>query len=174
VDGSIYLADARKRFRETKAQCDGALAQVPFECWGLRLDPAANSLVTLMLHLSGNMLSRWTGFLTSDGEKPDRARDGEFEDPGGLTQEALLSRWERGWACLFEAMDALTEADLDRMVTIRTRPLTVVEAVNRQLTHYGYHAGQVVFLAKHLAPAPWRTLSIPRHGSTAFNEKLRS
>jgi hypothetical protein len=173
MDGSIYLADARKRFREAKSQCDGALAQVPFERWGLRLDPEANSLVTLMLHLSGNMLSRWTDFLTTDGEKPSRARDDEFEDPAGLSQEALLARWERGWACLFQAMEELTEADLDRTVTIRTRPLTVVEAVNRQLAHYGYHAGQVVFLAKHLAPAPWRTLSIPRHGSVAFDEKLR-
>lgn len=174
MDGSIYLADARRRFQETKAQCDGALAQVPFERWGLRLDPEANSLVTLMLHLSGNMLSRWTDFLTSDGEKPGRDRDGEFEDPVGLSQEALLARWEQGWACLFQALEGLTQADLDHTVTIRTRPLTVVEAINRQLAHYAYHAGQVVFLAKHLASAPWQTLSIPRHGSAVFNEKFRN
>jgi hypothetical protein len=172
VDGTLYLSDAVKRFREAQAQCDKALAQVPFELWSQRLDPESNSLVTLMLHMSGNMLSRWSDFLTADGEKPDRDRDAEFEDPATLSREALLERWARGWTCLFDAMSGLTESDLDRTVTIRSQPLGVVEAINRQIAHYAQHAGQIVFLAKHLAGGQWKTLSVPRHGSAAFNAAL--
>ena len=168
MNGAIYLTDVRKRFREAKEQCDRSLAQVPFERWAHRLDPGSNSLVTIMLHLSGNMLSRWSDFLSRDGEKPDRDRDAEFED-AALSREALLERWERGWACLFAAVDALTEADLDRTILIRAQPLSVVSAVNRQLAHYGYHAGQMVLLAKHMAGERWQTLSVPRGGSGAFN-----
>jgi hypothetical protein len=156
-----YLRDAVRRFRETKKQADGALGQVPFERWHERLDPESNSLVTLLLHVSGNQLSRWTDFLTSDGEKPDRGRDAEFED-ASLTREELLARWERGWATLFAALAALTEADLARTVTIRNEPLSVVSAVNRQLVHYGLHVGQMLFLAKHLAGPDWRSQSLPR------------
>ena len=147
----LYLTDAIKSFREAKEQCDRSLAQVPFERWSVRLDPGSNSIVTLILHLSGNMLSRWSDFLESDGEKPTRDRDAEFEDPAAMSREALLSRWERGWACLFTALDGLNEADLDRTVTNRQQTHKVVEAINRQLAHYAHHAGQVVFLAKHLA-----------------------
>ncbi len=172
MDGTIYLSDAVKRFREAQSQCDKALAQVPFELWSQRLDPESNSLVTLMLHMSGNMLSRWTDFLDSDGEKPDRDRDAEFEDPETLSREALLERWSRGWACLFDALSGLTEKDLERTVTIRSQPLGVVEAINRQIAHYAQHAGQIVFLAKHLAGGRWKTLSVPRHGSAAFNAAL--
>jgi len=172
MDGSIYLADAIRRFRETRSQCEGAFGQVPFEGWNRRLDPGCNSIVTLMLHLSGNLLSRWTDFLTSDGEKPGRDRDAEFEDPGGLGREALLDRWGRGWSCLFQTLEGLTEADLDRTVLIRAQPHSVVEAINRQLTHYAYHAGQMVFLAKHLAGASWRTLSVPRGRSAALNAAM--
>lgn len=171
MDGQRYLSDAVKRFREARSQCDRALDQVPPSQWGRRLDPEANSLATLMLHLAGNMLSRWTDFLGSDGEKPGRDRDAEFEDPD-LSREALLERWERGWACLFDALEGLTEADLDRTVTIRGQPHTVLEAINRQLTHYAYHAGQMVFLAKYLAPGPWRSLSIPRRASAEFNAAM--
>ena len=172
MDGTAYLADAVKRFRDAQSQCDRALAQVPFELWSHRLDPESNSLVTLMLHMSGNMLSRWTGFLDSDGEKPDRDRDAEFEDPATLSREALLARWSRGWSCLFDAMAALTASDLERTVTIRAQPLGVVEAINRQIAHYAQHAGQIVFLAKHLSGGQWKTLSVPRHGSAAFNAAL--
>ncbi len=172
MNGTLYLTDALKRFRESKEQCDRAMAQVPFERWSHRLDPESNSILTLALHLSGNMISRWTDFLRTDGEKPDRNRDAEFEDPQGLSREALLERWSRGWSCLFEALSGLTEADLDRTITIRTKELSVVEAINRQLAHYAYHAGQLVFLAKHLAGPHWQTLSIPRHGSAAFNASL--
>ena len=163
MNGTAYLADVIERFRELQQQCDRAMAQVPYEQWSHRLDPGSNSIVTLMLHLSGNMLSRWTDFLTSDGEKPTRDRDSEFEDTA-LSREALLARWEEGWACLFRALTSITEADLDRIVTIRSKPHSVVEAINRQLTHYGAHTGQMIFLAKHLVGPAWHTLSIPRRG----------
>jgi hypothetical protein len=169
MNGARYIEDVTARFREARTQCDRALAQVPFTAWGQRLDPESNSLTTLVLHLSGNMISRWTDFLTADGEKPDRNRDAEFEDPEGLTQEALLERWSRGWECLFAALSALTESDLERRVTIRSQPHSVVEAINRQLAHYALHTGQIIFLAKHLAGGQWRTLSIPRGGSAAWN-----
>lgn len=172
MNGKAYLADALIRFQEAQGQCDRALAQVPFERWSVRLDPESNSLVTLMLHLSGNMISRWTDFLASDGEKADRNRDAEFEDPSSLSQEALMDRWVRGWGCLFETLEGLTEADLDRTVTIRSQPHTVVQAINRQLAHYAYHTGQLVFLAKHLAGPQWRTLSVPRQGTGAFNAAM--
>jgi hypothetical protein len=172
VDGSAYLADAIKRFREAQSQCDGAIAQVPYEHWSRRLDTESNSIVTLMLHLSGNMLSRWTDFLSSDGEKPGRNRDAEFEDPASLTRDALLARWSAGWECLFQALSHLTEADLERTVTIRSQPHTVVEAINRQIAHYSLHTGQILFLCKHLAGDGWKTLSVPRHGSAAFNAAM--
>jgi hypothetical protein len=163
VNGTAYLSDVIKRFQELHQQCDRAIAQVPYEQWSHRLDPGSNSIVTLMLHLSGNMLSRWTDFLTTDGEKPTRDRDSEFED-SSLSREALLARWEQGWARVFNALETLSEADLDRVVTIRSQPHSVVEAINRQLTHYGAHTGQIVFLAKHLAGPKWQTLSVPRKG----------
>jgi hypothetical protein len=172
MDGALYLADVTRRFREAQTQCDRAIAQVPLERWSHRLDPESNSIVTLMLHLSGNMLSRWTDFLSTDGEKPDRNRDAEFEDTEAFLQQALLERWARGWACLFDALSGLSEGDLERTVTIRSRPLTVVEAINRQVAHYAHHAGQVVFLSKHLAGSQWQTLSVPRHGSAAFNASM--
>lgn len=169
MDGSAYLIDVTRRFQEIRNQCDRAIAQVPFEIWKRRLDPESNSISTLLLHLSGNMLSRWTDFLTTDGEKPTRNRDSEFEDPDNLSREALLDRWSRGWDCLFTALAALTPRDLERTVTIRSEPHSVVDAINRQVAHYAYHAGQIVFLAKHLAGSRWRTLSIPRGGSAAFD-----
>jgi hypothetical protein len=172
MDGALYLADVLGRLGEARATCEAALAQVPRERWTLRLDPEANSLATLMAHLSGNMLSRWTDFLTSDGEKADRNRDAEFEDPADPAPEALLERWERGWTCLLGAVGALAPSDLERTVLIRSRPHTVVQALNRQLAHYAYHTGQLVFLAKHLSGATWHSLSVPRHGSAAFNAAL--
>lgn len=168
-----YLIDVTRRFRELKQYGERAIRQVPEELWGVRIDPETNSIVTLLLHLSGNMISRWTDFLTTDGEKPGRDRDAEFEDPAGLPQEALLARWARGWDCLFDALAGLTAADLGRTVTIRGQPQTVLEAINRQLMHYASHTGQIVFLSKHLAGARWQTLSIPRRGSAAFHESTK-
>jgi hypothetical protein len=171
VNGERWLADVTRRFRELKSQCDRALAQVPYERWGHRLDPEANSIVTLMLHLSGNMRSRWTDFLTRDGEKPDRDRDAEFED-AALDREALLARWEAGWECLFGALAGLRDADLERTILIRAEPHAVFEAIDRQLAHYAVHTGQLVLVAKHLAGPAWNTLSVPRGGSGAFNESM--
>ena len=173
MNGAAYLSDVIQRFRELEKQCNRAIEQVPRDQWSRRLDPGSNSLVTLMLHLSGNMISRWTNFLTSDGEKPDRNRDAEFEDPASLSHDALLARWAEGWTCLFRALSALTEADLDRTVLIRSQPHSVVEAISRQLTHYGAHTGQIVFLAKHLAGSAWKTLSVPRGGSARFNAAMK-
>jgi len=172
MDGALYLTDITARFRELQKQCDRALSQVPYERWSHRLDPGSNSLVTLMLHLSGNMLSRWTDFLTSDGEKPDRDRDAEFEDPEGLSREALLERWARGWAVLFEAIEGLTETDLESSILIRGQKHSVIEAIHRQLAHYARHTGQILFLAKHLAGASWQTQSIARGASGQFNAAM--
>lgn len=174
MNGAAWLEDVTRRFREAREQCDRALAQVPPERWSHRLDPGSNSLETLVLHLSGNMISRWTDFLASDGEKPDRDRDAEFEDPVGLSHEALLERWARGWKCLFDALEGLSVDDLERTILIRSQPLTVVQAIHRQLTHYAHHAGQVVFLAKHLAGPQWRTLSVPRGGSRDYNDAMNA
>jgi hypothetical protein len=171
MNGDLWLADVTKRFLELKAQCDGALEQVPFERWNARLDPGSNSLVTLVLHVSGNMVSRWTDFLTTDGEKSYRDRDAEFED-APLTRDQLLARWEAGWACLFGALAGLTDADLERDVLIRAQPHKVFAAIDRQVSHYAVHTGQMVFLAKHLVGPAWKTLSIARGGSGAFNDTL--
>jgi hypothetical protein len=171
MNGDRWLADVTQRFRELKSQCDRALAQVPFERWNDRIDPGSNSLVTLVLHLSGNMRSRWTDFLTSDGEKPDRDRDTEFED-AALDRGDLLARWEAGWECLFGALAGLGDADLQRTILIRAQGHTVFQAINRQLAHYAVHTGQIVLLAKHLAGPAWSTLSVPRGGSGAFNASM--
>jgi hypothetical protein len=167
--GSHYLTDALGEFRKYKGFAEKAVAQVPDDDWFRRLDPESNSLALVLKHISGNMRSRWTDFLTTDGEKPDRDRDTEFEERDGDTKEAVLARWEAGWRLLFEALDPLTEDDLQRTVTIRGEPHTVLQAINRQLTHYASHVGQIVFLAKHLAGARWQTLSIPRGKSRQFD-----
>src|SRR5689334_5574134 len=146
---------------------DAAVAQVPDAKWFVRIDPEANSLALLMKHMAGNMRSRWTDFLTSDGEKPDRDRDGEFEEEKD-SPASVRARWEEGWARLFAAIEPLTAADLDRTITIRGEPHSVLQALQRQLTHYAYHVGQIVFLAKHLAGPAWKSLSIPRGKSKEF------
>lgn len=170
---ALYLDDVKDQFRKLKGLAEGALAQVRDEDLFAALDPESNSLAVLMQHMAGNLRSRWTGFLHSDGEKPDRDRDAEFVLAPGTTREELFERWEEGWRCLFQALSALSEEDLALTVLIRAEPHSVIKAINRQLTHYGYHVGQVVFLAKHLASDHWKTLSVPRGGSRAFNaEKL--
>ncbi|HKI05637.1 MAG TPA: DUF1572 family protein [Thermoanaerobaculia bacterium] len=170
---SLYLADVVDQFRKLKELGDRALAQVRDEGLFATLDPESNSLAMLIQHMAGNLLSRWTDFLDSDGEKPDRDRDSEFEVAAGTTREKLLERWEEGWRCLFLALAALHEEDLALTVLIRAEPHSVVKAINRQLTHHAYHIGQVVFLSKHFASESWRTLSVPRGGTRRFNaEKL--
>ena len=169
---SLYLTDVVDQFRALKNLGDRALAQVRDEDLFATLDPESNSLAILIQHMAGNMRSRWTDFLHSDGEKPDRDRDAEFEVASGTTREVLLDRWEEGWRCLFQALTALHEEDLAMTVLIRAEPHSVIKAVNRQLIHYGYHVGQIVFLAKHFASETWQTLSVPRGGTRRFNEKM--
>ena len=166
-----YLKDAVRVFRGQKKLADGAVAQVSDEEFFRTIDAESNSIAVIMKHMAGNMRSRWTDFLTSDGEKPDRRRDSEFLIEGE-DRRAIEEKWEAGWRCLFDALAPLKGEDLMRRVIIRREPHTVVEAVNRQLAHYGQHTGQIVFLAKHLKSSDWKTLSIPRGQSEAFNERM--
>jgi hypothetical protein len=166
--GEAWLEDARRELRKYRTMAEEALAQVPEARWFDRLDGEANSLAVVMKHLAGNMRSRWTDFLTADGEKPDRDRDGEFEREPGDTSATIRARWDDGWRRLFAAVDALVPADLARSVRIRGEAHTVMQAVQRQLTHYAYHVGQIVLLAKHAAGPAWQTLSIPRGRSRDF------
>ncbi len=165
----LYLQDVVEQFRQLKSLADRALAQVRDEDAFAVLDPESNNLAVLIQHMAGNMRSRWTDFLHSDGEKPDRNRDSEFEVTEGTTRAELQARWEEGWRCLFQTLTALSEEDLALTVLIRAEPHSVIKAINRQLTHYGYHVGQIVFLAKHFASDHWRTLSVPRGKSRDFN-----
>jgi hypothetical protein len=157
-----YLDDALRQLRKLKTQADQALAQTRDEDLFAVLDSESNSIALIMKHLAGNMRSRWTGFLTSDGEKPDRERDREFEAESGDTREAIVSQWNRGWDLLFETISSLTPVDLGTTVRVRGEAHSVIEAINRQTTHYAAHVGQIVLLAKHYAGPRWRTLSIPR------------
>ena len=166
-----YLEYSLEVFRYYKRLGDRAMAQVSDEQLFETLDPEANSIAILVKHMVGNMRSRWADFLTSDGEKPTRNRDGEFVDPPD-TREALLAEWESGWAVLFGALDPLVDEDLERTVTIRGEAHSVMQAVNRQLAHYPYHVGQIVLLAKHFAGPRWQSLSIPRNRSGEFNQKV--
>ena len=165
-----YIENATAEFRGLKRLADKAAAQVSDEEFFRAIDPESNSIALIMKHLAGNMRSRWTDFLTSDGEKPDRRRDSEFLIEGE-DRPAIEEKWEAGWQALFDALAQLEPEDLMRHVQIRREPHTVVEAVNRQLTHYGEHVGQIVVLAKHLKSADWKSLSIPRGMSEAFNRK---
>ncbi|HYU34201.1 MAG TPA: DUF1572 family protein [Thermoanaerobaculia bacterium] len=169
---SFYLREVAARARSLKDLADKALAQVRDEDLAVALDPESNSLAALILHLGGNLRSRWTDFLTTDGEKPDRNRDAEFEPDASASREVLLARWEDGWGSLLATLSALSEEDLTRTVTIRAEPHNVVQAIERGVTHAAYHVGQIVFLAKHLAGGGWKTLSVPRGGTRAFNEKM--
>ena len=166
--GELYLKDALGRFRNTKRLADEAAAQVSDEEFFRAIDPESNSIALIMKHMAGNMRSRWTDFLTADGEKPDRHRDTEFELAGD-DRRSLLDAWEAGWRLVFDTVSSLRPADLTRTVRIRHEPYAVVGAINRQIEHYGHHAGQIVFLAKHLRSSAWRTLSIPRGQSDTFN-----
>ena len=160
--GAHFLEDVIRNLQRLKTLAERAAAQVRDEDFFATLDPEANSIAIVMQHVSGNMRSRWTDFLTSDGEKPDRNRDAEFELQPETTRAAVLQRWEAGWQCVFDAIGALTPADLNRTVFIRGEPHSVLEAINRQLTHYASHVGQIVLLAKHFCGEGWRTLSIPK------------
>jgi hypothetical protein len=157
-----YLDDSLVQLRKLKAQVDKAIAQIDDRQFFAQLDPEANSIALLMKHISGNIRSRSTDFLTTDGEKPNRNRDGEFEVGGDDTRAALQARWEESWRLLFETIGSLRPVDLEKIVTIRGEAHTVVQALNRQVSHYSAHVGQIVLLAKHFAGSRWQTLSIPK------------
>lgn len=167
-----YLEDSLTLFRYYKNLAERAMAQVTDEQLQAVLDREMNSIAVIVKHMAGNMRSRWTDFLTSDGEKPNRDRDSEFVDPP-LTREALLSMWEQGWQSLFGALEPLSEEDMSRTVTIRGEPHSVMQAINRQIAHYSYHCGQIVMLAKHFKHDEWKSLSVPRKQSGEFNRRVR-
>jgi hypothetical protein len=166
-----YIEDSLALFRQYKKLAEGAIAQVADEQLTATLDPEMNSIAQIVKHMAGNMHSRWTDFLTTDGEKPDRNRDSEFEN-APATREAVLATWEAGWRCVFAALEPLSDADLGRRVHIRGEAHSVVQAINRQVAHYAMHCGQIVMLAKHLAGSQWKTLSMPRNRSAAFNRTV--
>ena len=166
-----YLEDSLAVFGYYKKLAERAMEQVSEEDLFAVLDAEANSIAIIVKHMTGNMRSRWTDFLTSDGEKPDRNRDSEFVDPPA-TLEALMADWEDGWARVFGAIEPLTDADLARTITIRGEPHSVMQAINRQLAHYSHHVGQIVLLAKHFASDRWQSLSVPRNRSAEFNRKV--
>jgi uncharacterized protein DUF1572 len=168
-----YIEDSTSLFRYYKKLGDRAIEQCPDEGLFAMLDAESNSIAIIVKHISGNMISRWTDFLTSDGEKPFRDRDAEFENPP-QTRTELLEMWERGWKCLFDALEPLTEADMPRTITIRTEPHSVMQAIDRQVAHYTYHIGQIVFLARHFAGGKWQSLSIPKKKSGEFTAKVAS
>jgi uncharacterized damage-inducible protein DinB len=168
-----YLEDSLTLFRYYKNLAERAMAQVTDEELVAVLDDEMNSIAVIVKHMAGNMRSRWTDFLTSDGEKPDRQRDTEFVDPPP-TREALLALWEEGWQCLLRTLEALSEQDLQRTVTIRGEPHSVMQAINRQVAHYSYHCGQIVFLAKHFKHNEWQSLSVPRRKSAEFNRRVQA
>jgi uncharacterized damage-inducible protein DinB len=166
-----YLEDSLTLFRYYKKLAERAMEQATDEQLFEVLDREANSIAIIVKHMYGNMRSRWMDFLTSDGEKPDRNRDSEFEEPPA-TREALLNLWEQGWNCLFTALEPLSDPDMDRTITIRGEPHSVMQAINRQIGHYSYHCGQIVFLAKHFQHADWKSLTIPRGKSANFNQRV--
>ncbi len=163
-----YLEEARRQLHGHKRMGEGAMSQLRDEEFFVTLDPEANSVAILVKHLVGNMRSRFTDFLTGDGEKPDRFRDREFDLTPTNTRGDVMKWWEEGWACVFAAIDPLKPEDVMRVVTIRGEPHTVLQAVNRQIAHYAQHIGQIVFLAKHLRSSEWQTLSIPRGKSEEY------
>jgi hypothetical protein len=159
---SEFLEDALHTFRGYKARTEKAFAQLRPEDWFRLIDPEANSIAIIVKHLAGNMRSRWTDFLTSDGEKPDRNRDTEFVLDSSTTPEQVRQWWDSGWKLVFAAIEPLSEADLKRKITIRGQEHTVLQAINRQLTHYAEHVGQIILLAKHFRGTEWKSLSIPK------------
>lgn len=166
-----YKEDALTSFRSYKKLAERAVNQLSDSDFFALIDPEANSVAIIVKHIAGNLHSRWRDFLNSDGEKPDRDRDLEFEI-AGYSRESLMAFWDSGWQTLFDNLEPLTAEDISRSVTIRGEPHTVVEAVNRQLTHYSYHIGQIVFLAKHLRSSEWKNLSVPKDQSQQFNQFL--
>ena len=169
----MFLDSVAKNFRKQKSLADRAIAQLNEAQLRVPLDANTNSIAVIMKHVAGNFASRFTDFLTSDGDKPGRNRDGEFVDDFA-DRHAMLEHWERGWTILFDALAALRPEDLSKTITIRDEPHTVVDALHRALAHCGYHVGQIVQLARYLAKDRWETLTIPRGQSEQFNQRFRA
>jgi hypothetical protein len=168
-----YMKDSLSLFHYYKELAERAMAQLKDEQLVAVLDAESNAIAVIVKHMTGNMRSRFTDFLTTDGEKPDRRRDLEFTEPL-TTRDALMASWEAGWACVFSAQEPLGEDDLTRTVTIRGEAHSVMQAINRQLAHYSYHCGQIVFLAKHLSADGWKPLTVGRGQSEEFNRRVRA
>ena len=172
MDNAAYLLDVIRGFRNYKALGDEAMAQVPSDAdFDRMLDADSNSIAVIVQHIAGNLRSRYRDFLTSDGEKPDRDRDREFETHVPATREGVLRIWNEGWAAVMSALEALQASDLERTIRIRGEAFLVVEALNRSVTHTAYHVGQIVFLARHFASPNWRSLSIPKGKSAEYFSK---
>jgi hypothetical protein len=170
--GAIYLDSAIKRLLTYKALGDSTFAQLGEQDFHFVPNEESNSIAVIIRHLHGNMLSRWTNFLTEDGEKPSRNRDAEFIPPL-LGKEAVITLWEEGWNCLLSALQALREEDLLKTITIRHDPLIVIDAINRQLAHYPHHVGQIVYIGKMIRNGNWQSLSIPRGASETANRQMK-
>lgn len=166
--GAAYLEDALRNFRSYKKLAEEAFAQIGDEDIFRLIDPEANSIAMLVKHMAGNMRSRWTDFLTSDGEKPDRHRDREFDIASGTTRTQVMQWWEQGWKYVFDAIEPLKPEDLGRSVYIAGREHSVLQAISRQLLHYAGHVNQIVLLAKHFRGSEWKSLSIPKGKSEEF------
>jgi hypothetical protein len=166
-----YLEDSVSLFRDYKKLAEGAMEQVSEDELFQAFDEEMNSIAIIAKHMAGNMRSRWTDFLTSDGEKPNRNRDSEFVEPPS-TRAELMKMWNQGWDQVFEALEPLSDADMERKITIRGEPHSVMQAINRQIAHYAYHVGQIVFLAKHIKGSDWKSLSVPKNKSGEFNSKV--
>jgi Protein of unknown function (DUF1572) len=169
----IFLQSAIKRLAYYKELGDKTFVQLQDADFHFMFNQASNSIAVIIQHLSGNMLSRWTNFLTEDGEKEWRSRDAEFEITK-YSKEQLLDIWEKGWQCMFDALNTLKEDDLLRTIYIRTEPLSVIDAINRQLAHYPYHVGQVVYLGRLIKNNGWQSLSIAKGESTAYNDGMKN
>lgn len=169
---TYLIPSALAIFKQYKTLADKAIGQIPPSSLFIRIDPESNSIYIIMKHMSGNMQSRWTDFLTTDGEKSWRNRDAEFEEEPVSYEDAIVY-WEKGWECLFNTLESLNESDLAKIVSIRGEDHSVMEAINRQIAHYAYHVGQIVFIAKVFKSSEWQTLSIARGQSEQFNQNYK-
>jgi len=170
--GANFLEDALRTFRNYKQLAERAFAQIDDGDFFRTIDEESNSIAVNMKHIAGNMISRWTDFLTTDGEKAERNRDLEFVMLPETTKAEMIAYWERGWECIFQSLEPLRPEDLMRTITIRGQDHTVVQAINRQIAHYAYHVGQIVYLAKHFKSKEWQSLSVPKNRSSEFNKFL--
>jgi uncharacterized damage-inducible protein DinB len=175
LDGTAseqFLHSMTETFRSQKRSAERAISQLPDEKLHVPLDANTNSVAVIMNHMAGNLVSRFTDFLTTDGEKPSRDRDAEFVDDVRAPREQIMRDWERGWAVLFDALASLRPEDLTKTITIRQEPWGVIDALHRALAHQAYHVGQIIQLARYLAKDEWETITIPRGGSQAFNRAM--